>query len=216
MHKIRVLLADDHGVVREGLKRLLEAEPDMIVVGEAVDGQAAVEQAAALQPDILLLDLSMPHLSGLEAARKLQTLCPKIRIVALTVHEDRGYLQGLLELGVAGYLLKRSAVSELPRAVRTVVEGGVHIDPRIASKLVPPAGGTRPQLKVGSSPLTERESDVLRRIAEGFSNKEVAGTFAISVKTVETHKARAMKKVGLISRVDIVRYALAKGWLNSD
>ena len=215
MPKIRVLIADDHAVVREGLKRLLEQEPDLQTVGEAIDGLDAVNQAIGLRPDIVVMDLTMPKLSGMEATYQLRVHAPTVKVLALSIHEDRCYLHGLLEAGAAGYLLKRAAAQELIRAIRTVASGGTHIDPRVAGKLVSHSPHLPKLLETGPDPLTEREAAVLRAIALGFSNKEIAAEMGLSVKTVETYKTRASFKVGLNSRVDIVRYALAKGWLKN-
>jgi DNA-binding NarL/FixJ family response regulator len=214
MTKLRVFLTDDHAVVREGLKALVNAQPDMEVIGEAAEGEAACEQVPRLRPDVVILDVSMPGMSGAEAAGRLRQECPQVKVLALTVHEDKGYLRQLLEAGAAGYVLKRAAADELIRAVRAVAEGGVYLDPALAGKVVggfvrkPPSKGATPQ-----GELSERESSVVRLVAAGHSNKEIAGQLAVSVKTVETYKARSLEKLGLHSRADLVRYALQQGWL---
>ncbi|HEX8851042.1 MAG TPA: response regulator transcription factor [Gemmatimonadaceae bacterium] len=211
---IRVVLADDHEVVREGLKALVNAHADMRVVGEAANGEEAWRAAAALAPDVLVMDLSMPILTGAEATARIRRDCPAVKILALTVHEERLYLTQLLRAGASGYVLKRAAASELVRAVRAVAAGGTYIDPAVANELV--AGYL--DSEAGGEPahhtLSEREREVLVSIARGFSNKEIAGTLGLSVKTVETYKARVAEKLGLRSRVDIVRYASAQGWLD--
>lgn len=213
MNKLRIVLADDHAVVREGLRRLIESEPDLHVVGEASDGSDAIAQCTTLRPDIAVLDVSMGEVNGAEAARRLRKVCPQTRILALTVHEDKGYLRELLDAGAAGYVLKRAAGEELIRAIRAVAAGGMYVDPRIAAKLVssfvePRATSARPAIE-----LSQRETTVLRLIAEGYTNKEIAAQLGLSVKTVETYKARSMEKLGLRSRVDIVRVATERGWL---
>jgi len=213
---VRVVLADDHPIVREGLKRLLDAQPDMHVVGEAADGEAAWHAAMTLAPDILVMDLSMPVLGGAEATARVQRDCPGVKVLALTVHEERAYLTQLLRAGASGYVLKRAASAELVHAVRTVAAGGTYVDPSVAGALVDgyldaEAAAEQPQHDV----LSAREREVLLRIAQGFSNKEIAAELALSVKTVETYKARVADKLGLRSRVDMVRYAARRGWLET-
>jgi DNA-binding NarL/FixJ family response regulator len=214
MAKLRIFLADDHAVVRAGLKTLVDAQSDMIVIGEAGDGQAALEQIRDCAADVVIMDISMPQLNGAEATAQLRQLCPDIKVLALSVHEDTGYLRKLLEAGASGYVLKRSAADTLIQAIRMVAAGGVYLDPAIAGKVVGSLLG-KPMV-VGdpaAAELSERETDVVRLIAQGYSNKEIATLLSLSVKTVETYKARAMEKIGLDSRVAIVRYALQRGWL---
>jgi DNA-binding NarL/FixJ family response regulator len=214
MTRLRVFLADDHAVVREGLKALVNAQPDMEVTGEAADGASTCEQVPRLSPDVLVLDVSMPGLSGAAVAERLRQECPRVKVLALTVHEAMGYLRLLLEAGAAGYVLKRAAAEELIRAIRTVAAGGVYLDPALAGKVV---GGfvRKPQGKApgDEADLSDREGAVVRLVAAGHSNKEIAGQLEISVKTVETYKARSLEKLGLRSRADLVRYALQHGWL---
>lgn len=213
---IRVVLADDHAVVREGLKALVNAQRDMRVVGEASDGEEAWQLARQLLPDVLVMDLSMPHLGGAEATERVRRDCPGVKVLALTVHEERLYLTQLLRAGASGYVLKRAAAAELVRAVRTVAAGGTYIDPSIAGAMVEGYLGAQ---SAGGQPahdvLSEREREVLVRIAKGFSNKEIAGALGLSVKTVETYKGRMAEKLGLKTRVDIVRYAALQGWLGA-
>jgi len=215
MSELRVFLADDHAVVREGLKTLVNAQPDMEVIGEAADGEAACAAVLELLPDVVVLDVSMPGMSGAGAAKQLRQECPQVKVLALTVHEDRGYLRQLLEAGAVGYVLKRAAAEELIRAIRTVAAGGIYLDPALAGKVV---GGfvRKPQGKdtTEEGELSDRESAVVRLIAAGHSNKEIAGQLEISVKTVETYKARSLEKLSLHSRADLVRYALQQGWLH--
>jgi DNA-binding NarL/FixJ family response regulator len=214
MTKLRIFLADDHAVVREGLKSLINAQPDMEVIGEAGDGRDACERAEHTRPDVVVLDVSMPGMSGAQAAARLRQGCPEVRVLALTVHEDKGYLRQLLGAGAAGYVLKRAAAEELIRAIRAVAAGGVYLDPALAGKVVggfvrQPPGKGAPE----AGDLSERETDVVRLVAAGHSNKEIAGRLELSVKTVETYKARSLEKLGLRNRADLVRYALRQGWL---
>ncbi len=216
MTPLRIFLADDHAVVREGLKALINAQPGMEVSGEAGDGRSACQQVQHLQPDVAVMDVSMPELNGVQATQQLKQACPHVKVLALTVHEDKGYLRQLLEAGASGYVLKRAAAEELIHAIRTVAAGGVYLDPALAGKVV----GSFVRHPAGKGPaegsdLSDRETEVLRLIAEGYSNKEIAGRLTLSVKTVETYKARSMEKLGLHSRAEIVRYALQRGWLQN-
>lgn len=212
---LRVLLADDHPVVLAGVKALVEANSRFEVVGEASDGRAAVQMTTRLKPDILILDISMPELNGLKVAELLATACPTCRILILTVHEDRGYVRQLLGLGVCGYLLKRSAAAELIRALDAIAAGGLYLDPAIASKAVGAASSRGGEDLAGGGELSARETEVIRLTASGHSNKSVATTLGIGVKSVETYRARAMDKLGFRSRVELVRFAVGKGWLAS-
>jgi DNA-binding NarL/FixJ family response regulator len=211
---LRVLLADDHAIVRQGLKLLINNQPDMAVIGESADGNDVLEQATALKPDIIVMDISMPGTNGLVATRTLKRALPAVTIVALTRHDDDTYLEELLRAGAAGYVLKQSAPIELLQAIRAVAAGGVYVDPAMTSRV---ADGLLARTAEISSqpraPISERESDVLRLTAIGHSNKEIAAQLAISVKTVEVHKANAMRKLGLTGRVDIIRYGVLQGWL---
>ena len=212
MRKLRIFLADDHAVVRTGLKTLINAEQDMQVVGEAADGQEATRLIPALAPDIAVFDVSMPELNGAQATRRLREICPAVKVLALTVHEDRSYINDLLAAGATGYLLKRAAAGELINAIRFVAGGGVYIDPRVAGKLVGPlvrgANAT-------TTELSRRETEVLSLVARGHSHKEISAQLDVSLKTVETYKARSMEKLGLHSRVDIIRHASEAGWLRA-
>ena len=213
MAELRVFLADDHAVVREGLKALITAQPGMAVVGEAADGLSACEQVPGLRPDVVVMDVSMPGLTGSQATARLRDECPAVRVLALTVHEDKGYIRQLLAAGAAGYVLKRAAPEELIHAIRAVAAGGVYLDPNVAGKVV--GGFVRTPADVDSpgGGLSEREAEVVRRTAAGFSNKEIAARLDLSIKTVETYRARAMEKLGLTTRSDLVRYAVQQGWL---
>jgi DNA-binding NarL/FixJ family response regulator len=208
-----VFLADDHPVVLAGVKALVSAAEGMIVVGVASEGRSALRLASEMKPDIVVLDISMPGLSGPRIAELLRDASPDTKILALTVHEDKAYLRPLLDLGVAGYVLKRSAGEELVRAIRIVAAGGVYIDPAIAGKML---GGNSPKSDVafgGGADLSERETEVLKLTAAGYSNKAIADALCVGVKSVETYKARGMEKLGFESRVQLVRYASSKGWL---
>ncbi|WP_439626662.1 response regulator [Gemmata sp.] len=213
MNVIRILLADDHPVVREGLKGLLAGEPDMAVVGVAEDGPTAVTLAGQLDPDVAVVDVSMPGLNGAQVATRLRAERPDLRVLALTVHEDVGYLRLLLGAGASGYVLKRTAAAELVRAVRVVAGGGRYVDPAMAHLLV--GGPTRSAGETGAA-LSEREAEVVRLIALGYSNKEIAARITVSVKTIETYKSRAMEKLKCRGRVDLVRYSAGRGWLTAD
>ena len=213
MTDLRVFLADDHAVVREGLKALVNAQPGMVVVGEAADGLLACEQIPALRPDVVVMDVSMPGLTGSQATARLRKECPTVKVLALTVHEDKGYIRQLLAAGATGYVLKRSAPEGLIQAIRSVAAGGVYLDPSMAGKVI--GGFVRAPANDGPSngELSEREADVARQTAAGYSNKEIAARLELSIKTVETYRARAMEKLGLQSRAGLVRYAVQQGWL---
>lgn len=215
MTKLKILLADDHAVLREGMKTLINAEPDMEVTGEAANGHEAVERAKALAPDLAVLDLSMPELNGAQATRRIKAAAPGVKVLALTVHEDKSYLLELLEAGASGYVLKRASKGELILAIRAVMSGGVYIDPRIASQLMNPFTQGQARAAASTPALSDRESSVMRLVARGYTNKEVASDLDISVKTVETYRARSMEKLGLKSRVDLIRIATERGWLQA-
>jgi DNA-binding NarL/FixJ family response regulator len=212
MDAIRILLVDDHCVVRAGLRALIEGQPDMEVVGEASDGAEVLTHIECLHPDVVVLDLSMPRVNGLEAAQQLRASALETRILVLSVHEDATYLRRALEAGASGYVLKRAAAESLIGAIREVGGGKVYLDPALGATLAESVAGCR-RIAGEAAALSERETAVLRLIAQGFSNKEIAAQLDLSVKTVETYKARAMEKLSLDSRVDIVRYANERGWL---
>lgn len=215
---IRVLIADDHAVVREGLRALVDAQPGLSVVGEAAGGIDAWRRTTELHPDVVLLDVSMPDGGGLEAAERIAHDCPNVKVLALTMHEERGYLTRMLRAGAAGYALKRSASGELVNAIRSVHAGERYVDPALAGAMIVDFVGRQPrpgkQTREGrSTELTPREAEVLRLLAFGYSNKEIATALSISVKTVETHRASGMARLGLQSRAALVRFAIAEGWL---
>ncbi len=213
---LRILLADDHVTVRHGLKLLIDGQPDMKVVGEASDGDTAVKTAVALKPDVVVMDISMPGMNGLVATRALRKQQPDAAIITLTRHSDDAYLQELLRAGVAGYVLKQSAPTELLQAIRAAAGGGQYLDSTLTARVTAGflAREGRTMDKPGAA-LSQREAEVLRLIASGYSNKEIASRLTLSVKTVEAHKANAMRKLGLNGRIDIVKYALLQGWLHN-
>ena len=217
MTKLRIMLADDHETVREGLKLIVNAQPDMEVVGMASDGLEAVAQAQQLLPDVLVMDISMPRLNGLKATERLKEVCPQLKVLTLSRHADDGYIQQLLRAGASGYVLKQSASTELIHAIRAVASGGKYLDPKLAAKAMDAysgrAGALRGELK---GTLSARESEVLRHIALGYSNKEIAARLSLSIKTIEVHKANAMRKLKITSRIDLVRYAMFQGWLQDN
>jgi two-component system response regulator NreC len=216
MNEMRILIADDHATVREGLKMIIDAQPDMKTVGETGNGDAAVALAQELRPDVVLMDISMPGLNGSKATKKITDCCPNVRVVALTRHTESGYVQDLLRAGAAAYVLKQSSSEELIRAIRAVGSGNNYLDPAVTTRVFKDYSGRLPQTSNRQVSLTDREAEVLKLIASGYSNKEVAARLVISVKTVEAHKANSMKKLDLTSRIDIVNYALLQGWLETN
>jgi DNA-binding NarL/FixJ family response regulator len=212
--RLRILLADDHATVRHGLKLLIDGEPDMKVVGEASDGNEVVRQARELKPDVVVMDISMPGMNGLAATRALKKIQPHAVVVTLTRHADDAYLQELLRAGVAGYVLKRSAPAELLHAIRRTAAGGQYLDSTLTARVTAGFVGNEGGAKKVPSGLTDREAAVLRLIASGYSNKEIAAKLSLSVKTIEAHKANAMRKLDLTGRIDIVKYAILQGWLD--
>lgn len=212
MNKLRIMLADDHETVREGLKMIVNAQDDMEVVGFASDGSEAVAKAQELLPDVLVMDISMPKLNGLKATRKVTEVCPQVKVLALSRHDDDGYIRELLGAGACGYVLKQSAPGELIHAIRAVAAGGKYIDPKVAAKVVDNYSDRTARGEAKGN-LTNRESEALRLIALGYSNKEIAARLSLSVKTIEVHKANAMRKLNITSRIDLVRYAIFQGWL---
>ena len=211
--QIRLLLADDHAVVRSGLRMLLQAQPDMIIVGEAETGQEAIRRVAELSPDVVLMDIEMPGMNGIEATRRIKADAPAAAVLALTMYEDDQYFFEMLRAGASGYVPKRAAPDELVSAIRAVSRGEVFLYPSLAGRLVQdylrrgPAGEEEPP----GDELTPREQEVLTLIAEGLSNNEIADRLVISAKTVDRHRENLMRKLKLHNRVDLVKYALRKG-----
>lgn len=217
MTPIRVLLADDHALLRAGLTAVLAPHRDIEVVTECEDGVRAVERAIELRPDVAVLDFAMPGLNGAESAGRVHREAPEVRVLVLSAYEERTYLQQVLQAGARGYVLKRAAAEDLVQAIRTVARGSVYLDPAFLGHVVD--GLSDEHVPLGATPaekLSEREGEVLRLIARGYSNKEVAAHLRISAKTVETYKVRAMEKLGLRSRVELVRYAYTSGWLSRE
>jgi len=212
---LRILLADDHATVRHGLKLMIDGEPDMKVVGEADDGHQVIRQVRELKPDVVVMDISMPGMNGLVATRALKEMQPDTVIVTLTRHADAAYLQELVRAGVAGYVLKRSAPTELLHAIRRTAAGGQYLDSTLTARVTAGLIGKERGAKTLPSRLTDREAAVLRLIASGYSNKEIAAQLELSVKTIEAHKANAMRKLDLTGRIDIVKYAVLQGWLDT-
>ena len=212
-NEIRLLLADDHAVVRSGLRMLLQAQPDMVIIGEAETGQEAVQRAVELAPDVVLMDIEMPGMNGIEATRRIKANAPASAVLALTMYEDDQYFFEMLRAGASGYVPKRAAPDELVSAIRAVSRGEVFLYPSLAGRLVQdylrrgPAGEEEPP----GDELTPREQEVLTLIAEGLSNNEIADRLVISAKTVDRHRENLMRKLKLHNRVDLVKYALRKG-----
>lgn len=215
---IRLLLADDHAVLRSGLRMLLDAQDDMEVVGEASDGMDAVSKALALRPSVVLMDLAMSGGGGLEATQRIKHQAPDIKVLVLSMYDDESYLRRALEAGASGYALKREADTDLLSAIRAVARDEVYLHPSLTrvlvtdmlqrERLAPPD-----QPRAEAPRLTEREQDVLRLVALGHTNQEIAETLVLSVKTVESYKARLMEKLGLRGRAALVRYAVEAGLL---
>ena len=214
--KIRIVLADDHPIVLDGLRNLIRAEQDFELVGEAASGLSALKIIREQRPDVAVLDISMPELNGIVLSRRLAGEMPALRLLVLTLHEDRAYLNQALEAGVRGYVLKRSAVENLVQAIRAVMVGGLYIDPAIVGRVFESKQvNKRLAARKGVAPaLTDREADVLKMAALGFTNKEIASRLDVGVKSIETYKARGLEKLGLKTRAELVRYASGQGWLD--
>jgi two-component system response regulator NreC len=214
--RIRILLADDHAVMRAGLRLLIDNQPDMEVVAEAGDGLQAVERAAALQPDVVVLDLTMPLMDGLTCLRQIRERAPQAQVLILTMHADEQYLRDALARGAAGYVVKQAADQEVLSAIRAVMRGEVYIHPSMTKALLGELvdQSAAPQTEDAASLLSEREAQVIKQVARGHTNQEIAEKLSLSVKTVETYRARAMEKLGLSGRAALVRYAMEKGWMN--
>ena len=211
MAKIRIVIADDHALLREGMRAILSRESDLEVVGEAADGREAIARCRALKPDVILMDIAMPGLGGLEASLEIRKECPDTRVLVLTQYEDREYVSRFLKAGAAGYVLKKTAGAELASAIRSVHRGGLVLDPQVAREALrepePAAGGEGDTYES----LTDREKQVLKLVAEGKSNKEVAELLGISVKTAMSHREHVMEKLGVHNRTGLIRFALKKG-----
>ena len=217
MAKIRVLLVDDHAIVREGVKMILAKEPDFEVVGEAQDGRQALELVERMKPNVVVMDISMPEMGGIEATQQVKERYAGVNVIALTMHEDESYVFKLLRAGAAGYVLKRAAAQDLVQAVRAAAKGEAFLYPSVARKVVEDylkrveAGEERERY----DGLTEREKEILTHIAEGLSNQQIAQKLYISIKTVQTHRAHILEKLGLHDRTELVRYAIRKGLIEA-
>jgi len=213
--RLRVFFADDHPIVLDGIRALIAEDERLDLVGYALDGATALRRAVDLRPDVAVLDLSMPGMSGIDVAKKLIAACPDCRVLVLTVHEDAAYLRQALETGAVGYILKRTATEELNRGIHAVASGGIYLDPAIAGRAL---GSAARQIPVSADTLTgvelsSREIEVARLTAGGYSAKTIALKLHIGVKSVETYKTRCMKKLGFQSRVELIHFAIGKGWL---
>ena len=213
--RLRILLVEDHETVRQGLKLLIDRESDLEVVSEASDGAQAIERGTSAEIDVAVIDVTMPGVSGVVATRKLKELRPDLPVVSLTRHADQTFLEELLRAGASAYVLKQSPHSELLRAIRAAAAGQQYIDPALTHHLAAPFAAVDRKRTGRTSPtLTERETEVLRFVAQGHSNKEIAGRLELSNKTIEVHKANAMRKLGLTGRIELLQYALHVGWLH--
>jgi DNA-binding NarL/FixJ family response regulator len=216
----KILLADDHQIVREGLKSLLNSHEDMEVVGEARDGRSAVEMAKELSPDVVIMDVGMPHLNGIEATRQITSREPEAKVVALSMHSDRRFMGEMLKAGAKGYLLKDGAFEELATAIRSVIANKVYLSPRIANVVVDdyarrPAGQQTSDASAFAR-LTPREREVLQLMAEGRATKEIAMDLKVSIKTVETHRRQIMEKLSIHSVAELTKYAIREGLTSLD
>ena len=215
-HKIRIMIVDDHGILRAGLKMLLNAQADMEVVAEAPDGEKAVQTARETRPDVALLDLTMPRVGGMKALQGMTRNCHETRVLVLTMHDDPAYLRSVLAAGASGYLLKRAVDAELLAAIRAVHRGGIFVDPRLASVLVQDVLAKRGTSAAPTRPLnilSDRELQVLRLVAQGYTSAQIAKQIAVGVKTVETYRSRFAEKLGLRTRKDVIRFAVQMGLL---
>jgi len=213
--KSRIVLADDHPIVLGGLRNLIQAESDLELVGEASSGFAALKIIREQTPDVAVVDISMPELNGILVSRRLAEEMPSVKVLVLTLHEDRAYLRQALDAGVKGYVLKRSAAENLIQAIRAVIVGGLYVDPAIANFVFDASSKRAHRKKDGGTglPLTDREGDVLRHVALGFTNKEIARKLNVGIKSIETYRLRGSEKLGLKTRAELIRYASAQGWL---
>ena len=218
-HKIRVMIADDHALLRAGLKMLVNAQADMEVVSEASDGEKAVQTARETRPDVALLDLTMPRVGGMKALQEMARDCRETRVLVLTMHDDPAYLRSALAAGASGYLLKRAVDAELIAAIRAVHRGGIFVDPRLANILVQDVLKKRSGIAGSKRPaniLSQRELQVLRLVARGYTSTEIAQQIFVGVKTIETYRSRLTEKLGLRTRSDVVRFAVQMGLLTPE
>jgi len=215
--RIRVLIVDDHALIRDGIKAILACADDIEIVGEAQDGVEAIDIAERTRPDVVLMDIRMPRLGGLEATYEIKKISPSSKILVLTQYDDREYVTSFLKAGVSGYLLKSAAGSELLNAIRTVAKGQMYIHPQLAGEIVSLLLSSPPeQVEDPYELLTDREKQVLKLLAEGYTHKQIADMLGISVKTVIVHRTNIAKKLDLKTRADIVRFAIQKGIVKID
>jgi DNA-binding NarL/FixJ family response regulator len=215
MSRIRVVIADDHALLREGIRALLKVSEDIEVVGEAADGREAIVKCAELDPDVILMDIAMPGLGGLEAALEIRNASPRTKVLVLTQYDDREYVARFLKAGAAGYVLKKAAGAELAAAIRSVCRGGLVLDPEIARGALSESASTADAGAPLYESLTDREKQVLKLVAEGHSNKEVAELLQIGVKTAMSHREHVMEKLNLKGRTELIRFALKQGILRA-
>lgn len=212
---IRILLADDHKIVRDGLRTLIEKETGMEVIGEAENGRKALKMVQKIRPNIVIIDVTMPDMNGIEATRKIVTEAPGVKVIALSMHSDRRFVLGMLEAGASGYLMKDCAFDELAKAVRSVATGQTYLSPSIADVLVKGyLDKVNEKLSAARSPLTQREREILQLLAEGQSSKEIASHLGVSVKTVETHRRNMMQKLNMRSVAELTKYAIREGLIS--
>ena len=207
---VKIIVADDHAVMRQGLSTMLAQDPDITIVGQAVNGREAVQLCQKHKPDVVIMDLSMPDMNGIEATRQITTSCPGSRIVALSVHNNKRLVVEMLQAGAAGYLLKSSDFEEVLKAIKVVLSGKVYLSPDIAGLVVERIADRSPQTGLGTT-LTSREKEVLQLLAEGRRSQEIADTLFVSVKTVEAHRRNIMKKLNLDSVAQLTKYAIQEG-----
>ena len=218
-HKIRVMIADDHAILRAGLRMLVNAQADMEVVSEASDGEKAIQTARETKPDVALLDLTMPRVGGMKALQQMARECGEVRVLVLTMHDDPAYLRSALAAGASGYLLKRAVDAELIAAIRAVHRGGVFVDPRLANVLVQDVLAKKSRKAGSAEPaniLSHRELQVLTLVARGYTSAEIAKQIFVGVKTIETYRSRLAEKLGLRTRSDVIRFAVQMGLLTPE
>jgi DNA-binding NarL/FixJ family response regulator len=211
VEKIRILLADDHTILRSGIRSLLEDEPGLSVIGEAEDGRTAVAMACKLKPDVVIMDIAMPLLNGLEATRQIKMQCPGVKVLILSMHDNEEYIRQVLEAGAMGYILKDAAARELISAIQSVYRGEAVLSPAVTRLVIEDYlrwGGARPQDEIDG--LSPREREVLQLIAEGYTNKQIAEILSISIKTVQAHRNNLMQKLDLHDRGELIKYAIQK------
>lgn len=215
MSRLRIFLVDDHTMLREGLQVVIDAQPDMEVVGQASDSHTVVQQTLTCRPDIVVMDIGLPGVNGIQTTERLRSACPDTHVVALTRHREPTYIRQMMQAGAHGYVLKQAGTSTLLDAIRIVAGGATYLDPMLAGQMAQNLVTTAPS-GIQEQELSEREAAVVRLIALGHSNREIATRLDLSVKTVDTYKMRAMEKLGLRGRAALVRYALQRGWLGRD